>query len=145
VHRGDESIVKFSECGEGLYVWRPEAYSKINKLSPHLNFTQTVNDLEKLYTPRQVQSTKKVRELQRRLAYPPQQRFEHIIKSGYILNCPYTVGDVRRAYHIYGPIVEALKGKTTRARPVIVPSHALVKLPSYIMNTHQQVTSHFMY
>jgi len=50
------------------------------------------------------------------------------------------VDDVRRAYHIYSPIVEGLKGKTTRARPAIVPSHELVKLPSYIMNTHQQVT-----
>ena len=140
VHRGDGSIVKFSECGEGLYVWRPEVCSKINKSNPHLSFAQTVHDLENLYTPRQVQSAKNVRELQRRLAYPPQQRFEHIIKSGYILNCPYTVDDVRRAYHIYGPIVEALKGKTTRARPAIVPSYALVKLPSYIMNIHQQVT-----
>jgi len=42
VHRGDGSIVKFSECGEGLYIWRPEASSKINKFNPHLSFAQTV-------------------------------------------------------------------------------------------------------
>jgi len=50
VHRGDGSVVKFSECGEGLYVWRPKAHSKINNFSPHLSFAQTVNDFEKLPT-----------------------------------------------------------------------------------------------
>ena len=139
VHRKDGTILKFVECGDGLYVWQ-------NKIKQHLQqpcpftFAQTTSDFEKLYTPRQVQQAKDVRELQRRLAYPPQQKFEQIIKSGSLLNCPFTVDDVRRSYHIYGPLVEVLKGKTTRARPAIVPSQSLVKLPSYILDKHQQIT-----
>ena len=104
--------MKFCECGEGLYVLQNNLKQQRNQPRT-LIFAQTVNDFEKLYTPRQVQRAKDVRELQRRLAYPPQQQFEQIIKSHSIINCPFTVDDVRRSYHIYGPIIEALKGKTT--------------------------------
>jgi len=139
VHRKDGSILKFVECGEGLYVWKNKI-SQHGQPPQHVAFAQTTSDFEKLYTPRQVQQAKDVRELQRRLAYPPQQRFEQIIKSGSLHNCPFTVDDVKRSYHIYGPIVEVLKGKTTRARPTIVPSQPLIKLPPYIHDKHQQVT-----
>jgi len=139
VHRKDGTILKFVECGDGLYLWSTKIKQRQQQQRP-FTFAQTTNDIEKLYTPRQVQQARDVQELQRRLAYPPQQKFEQIIKSGSLLNCPYTVDDVRQSYHIYGPIVEVLKGKTTRARPEILPSQSLVKLPSYIHDKHQQVT-----
>ena len=38
------------------------------------------------------------------------------IKSRSILNCPYTEQDVLRAHAIYGPDINALKGKTKRSK-----------------------------
>ena len=71
-------------------------------------FTSTVDENESLFPVAEVKSAKGVRELMRRRGLTSSSEMIRMLKSGAILNCPYTVQDVLRAHKIYGPDIAAL-------------------------------------
>ena len=80
-------------------------------------FISTVDENERLFPAAEVKSAKGVRELMRRHGLTSSSEMIRMLKSGAILNCPYTVQDVLRAHKIYGPDIAALKRKTKRSKP----------------------------
>ena len=65
--------------------------------------------------------------------------FENIVRLGLLPNCPVTVEDVRIANKIYGAEIAALKGKTTRGRPIPVQLDN-VYVPPELIDLHKDVT-----
>jgi hypothetical protein len=89
----------------------------------------TVQDNEKLYTPRQIKQAQTARELQHRMGYMSTQSLTSIVNSGGITNCPITAHDLIRANAIYGPAIPALKGKMRQLKSK--PAH-IEELPRII-------------
>ena len=76
----------------------------------------TAEENERRFSPREVKAAKDVREYMRTRGLASSSEMIRSIKSGSILNCPYTEQDVLRAHKIYGPDINALKGKTKRSK-----------------------------
>jgi hypothetical protein len=55
-----------------------------------------------------------------------------------IKNVPVTLEDIKLAEQIYGPDIGALKGKTTRAKPVPVVKD-YIEIPNELITAHQDV------
>jgi hypothetical protein len=64
---------------------------------------------------------REARQLQKRLANPPDAKLIKALTSGTIQNTNVTPDDVTRATEIYGPSIESLKGRTTEARAAAFP------------------------
>ena len=63
-----------------------------------------------------------------------------LISNNFFRHNDLLVDDFRHGNTIYGPMVEVLKGKDTRAKPQHIPSIVKTVLPSYILNEHRDVT-----
>ena len=61
-----------------------------------------------------------------------------MIRSNQIKDCPVTLDDVENATKIWGKSIAALKGKTTRSRPVPVVKD-FVKVPKELMKLYRDV------
>ena len=72
---------------------------------------QTVIEKYNGYSQRQLINAKKARDLYTNFGYPSIREFIAMIKKNMINNCLVTIEDVMRAEKIYGPSVQALKGK----------------------------------
>ena len=66
------------------------------------------------------------------------QDFKWIIQSNQIKDCPVTVDDVKIAEAIYGKDICALKGKTTRKKPIHVAESRLA-IPKGLLDLHRNV------
>ena len=64
--------------------------------------------------------------------------FKWVIQSNQIKDCPVTVQDIDVATKIWGKDVAALKGKTTRCKPLPVARN-LVKIPKELLKLHKEV------
>ena len=109
LHLNQEEI-KFLECSDGLYYWDSSSNKSkpsINIYSPsstnNLSLTQTVAKNKAFFTKRDVQGADKARVLQSVIGWPSTTKFNHIINSNLINNCPINVDDVKRADVIYAP------------------------------------------
>jgi hypothetical protein len=69
--------------------------------------------------------------------------FCQVIPKNQLKKCPVTASNANRAIKIYGPNVDALRGKTTRTTPAHVPSDQLRPLPFELLDAHKNVTTCF--
>ena len=76
---------------------------------------------EAKFSKRVVQRSIDARRLQARLGFPPDQKFISALRAGTFLNCDILPEDVARATEIWGANAAALKGRTTRLRPMPPP------------------------
>ena len=76
-----------------------------------------VSDNERNFSPRELTSARKAKELVERLGFPSPEAVKEALRRGTINNVPVTTQDVTRAYAIYGPDIPSLKGKTTTPPP----------------------------
>ena len=146
VHRLDGSIMKFKEFESGLYYFDMKVSDNNSNKAvsvctpPHFTFLETVAQNLTQFTPREIEGADKARALYRRLGYPAQKHFEHMLLNNFIHNCPVTTEDAKCALAIYGPSVPALKGKTVRKKSHHVPTLQPVSIPSTIIESNQNVT-----
>jgi hypothetical protein len=84
----------------------------------------TVDENKSKYTKRQVERADVDRKLYGIVGYPS--------LTDFITNCPVTLDDVKTAELIYGPSIDALKGKTRRQKPIQVKTD-YVDLPKEVM------------
>ena len=107
-------LVFVFENYDGIYA---RDFSERAKAIMYKTMISTVEGNEALYTPREVKAAKGVREFMIVRGLTSDSEMIRMIKSGGILNCPYTIYDVHRARKIYGPDIATLKGKQKRSKP----------------------------
>ena len=74
----------------------------------------TVSDKENLYTRKEVHRALEAGEFLKALGYPSEKDALEVLRAGNVRNIPHSPDDVRRFYTIYGPQVEAIRGKITK-------------------------------
>ena len=105
--------LRFSHRSDGLYVH--------DTRHDHTCLVATVAENEAQYSKREVSQARDARQLQRRLANPPDAKLIKALSTGTIQNTRVTPADVTRATEIYGTSIEALKGRTTATRALPFP------------------------
>jgi hypothetical protein len=99
----------------------PPASTPVNSYS----FINTVQNNKAHFTRREIEGADKAMLLLRTIGYPEQHDFEYYLRNNLIRNSPLTADDARRAVHIYGRDLGAIKGKTTRGKAI--PQGALFR------------------
>ena len=74
-----------------------------------------------------------------KLSYPSMKDFKWVIQSNQIKDCPVMVQDIDVTSKIWGKDVAALKGKTTRHKPLPGVAWDLVKIPKELLKLHKKV------
>lgn len=138
VHRqcvGKEDMI-FKMHENGLHYYDPAEQNQENP--PSLSFVNTVEENLSMYTKRQIKEAEAARTLYKTLNYPSIKDFKWIVRSNQIKNCPVTCDHIDVAQKIWGKSIAALKGKTTRRKPIPVAPDT-VKIPRELMKLHQDV------
>jgi hypothetical protein len=99
------------------------------------NLIATVKENKMGYTQRQFESAQRARRLYHIAGCPTIENFKHILRQNIIKNCPVTADDVNIAEKIFEGNIGALKGKTTRQRPLPVKDD-LVEIPPGLLDQH---------
>jgi hypothetical protein len=73
-----------------------------------------------------------------KLSYPSMKDFKWVIQSNQIKDYPVMVQGINVTTKIWGKDVTALKGKTTRCKPLPV-AQDLVKIPKELLKLHKKV------
>ncbi len=98
-------------CKNKLYVWNPSSRIEESIL------VQTVQDNMLSFTKREVQDAQEARSTFIKLGRPAMKDFIDMVRTGRLLNCPFSVKDIERASIIYGPDLGSLKGRSLRSPP----------------------------
>ena len=141
VHLQDDTVLRFVEYTNGLYLLLPSANPPIKSPCQHYSCVSTVAENRAVFTCRELEAADRARELYRIIGCPSQRKFEAILDQGSILNCPVTRADAHRANIIYGPDLAYLKGKTTEhpASPHVA-TQVRSPLPMEIAKHHATIT-----
>lgn len=107
-----------------LYVYKHESQHKTKKVA----FVQTVEDIKKRFTAREIASAELAASIYKRVGRPSSNDFIQLITKGSMMNCPITVADFRRAVDIWGIDIGVLKGKSVRSTPEPVPVQSVPSL-----------------
>jgi hypothetical protein len=113
-----------------------------DKDTSHVSLFHAVQDNERMYRRRDVQSAKLAQEVSKALfPHPAQSRLEKIVGGNFISNLPITLADVWRGTEkIYGPLVPAIKGQTTIQQPMAVHDLIPVGIPQPLYEEYKFVT-----
>jgi hypothetical protein len=91
-----------------------------------------------------VNQARKARQLQRRLANPPDAKLIKALTTGSIQNTTVTAADVARATDIYGPSIEALKGRITATRALPFPEETMTRTTAeHLLRRWQRIRDHY--
>ena len=99
----------------------------------------TVAKNKALFTMREVKAVDNARALYRKLGHPSEKEYQHILESNFILNCPITVDDAKRALKIYGAAVSTLKGKTVKKQNKGIPDYRKTMIPAPIIEQYKNI------
>jgi hypothetical protein len=126
VTRDDDSTFEFIPSPDGLYYYDfsncVKQYKNILE-NQYLMVIDTVDDLKRNFTKREITAADVARRLYVTLGRPSQDSFENIIHRGQILNNPITISDYRNALTIHGKNLGSIKGKTICS----IPHHVQVE------------------
>ena len=128
-HTGKPNM-NFVEHESGLHFWSPDTAG--------VAFVETVAGNKQNYTKRQIKGAETARELYAAVGYPSRRDFRYAVQMKQIADCPITTEDVDIAHTIWGKSIAALKGKTTRKKPMPVVSN-LIQIPRELLNLHSRV------
>ena len=106
VHKSDTVKCYFHESKEGLFYL--DSQVDLNTGA----FVTTVEDMESLYSNRDVRNAKAARKLQHIISQPNSQYFQHLIQNNLLPGCNLTANDGKITDHIYGHDLGSIKGKT---------------------------------
>jgi hypothetical protein len=98
-------IADFSE-------WIDDDYEECNAVLSLM----TLEEREHMYTRKEVKRALKAEEFVKNAGYPSQAEAVSMVRDGNINNMPVNVVDVNTYYDIYGPVVEAVRGKSNKKK-----------------------------
>jgi hypothetical protein len=132
VHVSNDIIIRFSQCGNGLYYLDTSAIRKTtsNNVTDY-SFLSTVKENKAYFHKREIEGADDARILQQLIDWPATPTFKEIVAGNQLRNCDITVDDINRAEALYGPHLAILKGKSVRKRPKHTKHRARVLLQSY--------------
>ena len=132
-------IVKFRKIWNGLYAISPGVNDDGAKMHLLMQFLTTVEENKEFYSERQIAGAKKARDLFHTLGCPSVDDMRAAIRMNLINNLPITLADIKVAQEIYGPDIAALKGKSTRRRPIPVID-TTIDIPDELLKIQKEVT-----
>ena len=118
VHKSDTMKCYFHESKEVLFYL--DSQLDLNTVA----FITTVEDMESLYSNRDIHNAKAARKLQCIIGQPNSWYFQHLIQNNLLPGCNLTANDVKIVDHIYGHDLGSIKGKTVQS------SSEQVKIPT---------------
>lgn len=101
-------------------------------------FLDTVSGHKEGFSQREVKGAQQAKTLHAKLGHPSAKDFKWVIQSDQIKDCPATAQDVETSHEIWGKNVAALKGKTTRKKPIHV-ARDFMKIPKEPLKLHKEV------
>jgi hypothetical protein len=142
VHRKDGTIMKFREYTSGLYYYdarEHRAASNPSSTSQDYICLNTVAGNKASLTRLEIEGADKARTLYRKIGHPAEQEYNEILDNNSIRNCPVTSDDARRALHIYGPELTAIKGKTVKKQNKGIPNYLPIQIPAPIIEKYKNI------
>jgi hypothetical protein len=133
--------VKFVKNALGLYVYMPPPRQASVDTPQQLlktQFVNTVDENKSFYTERQFKRATRARQLFHALGTPSIGDLKAVIRMNLIKNNPVTTQDVDLAQKIFGEDVGALKGKSTRRKPVPVVQDT-IEIPRELVDAQRAV------
>ena len=152
LHKHNNEKLRFYEYKNGLYLHDTKSANNKDKgryilhepdhfKNALCNTMTTVTQNESLFTARQVSDAKLALRLYEMVGRPSQATFARMIQQNLLRNCPIGIEDAKRALRIYGPEVNALRGKTVRTTPKRAPGFEVIaEIPQDILSLHKEVT-----
>ena len=119
----------------GLYGLHPDDktnYVYFRNSQQNFTFLTTVNENLKYLSLRQKEKAKQACKLYHALGTPTIGDLKAMIRMNLIKNNNVTTEDVHLATKVYGPDAGAIKGKTTRQKPIPVTSN-IIKIPKELL------------
>jgi hypothetical protein len=110
VHVSPDLILRFQQCGSGLYYYDTAANTNNSNVISYL-FLSTVRNNKDYFNRQKNEGADKARILQGNIGWPSTKDMRNYIASNQIVNCNVTVDNVNRAEAINDPQVPLLKGK----------------------------------
>lgn len=74
----------------------------------------TFQEREGLYTKKEVGKVRQAGEFLCTVGYPSEKEAIHLIRDGNLVSVPYSIEDICRYYTMFGPQVEAVRGKMAK-------------------------------
>ena len=131
VHLPDRKV-RFEELDNGLNVFIPKQYRNVQFLS-------SIEENKGFFTKNQFERAKKARDLYHAIGTPSINDFKAILCMNMISNNPVTTEDINVSERIFGPDIGALKGKTTRKKPIkVIDDH--IKIPKELIASQHAIT-----
>ena len=140
-------VTKFPrDKATNLYTYTPHPLARATK-QPVLfkSLLQTVAENKKLYTPAEIKKAKQARDLLAILGTPSISDLKKAISMNAIANLTVTTKDVDRAEAIFGPDLGAVKGKTTRKKPMPMVSDQIDLPTELVSRTDLELSMDIMY
>ena len=133
VHLAGGRKMKFEEVTSGLYLFRNRAHTVTgNIMSGYSYLILTQADMAD-FTKEQISRAQKARELYKAMGFPGYRKFLWLLSNNKVKESLVTLEDAKRALHIYGHEVAALKGKTPRRKQNKTKCADRVELPNRIL------------
>ena len=138
VHKPDGSTRNFKESSRGLY-YHDTSTEVTGGAETGTALVTTVADNASNYTHADYSHALLARKTQQIIGRPSTRDYIRYVENNLIPSCPITRRDIVIAEHIFRPDVGALKGKTTRRRPIGVGLYNHTLIPSTVVDQYQDV------
>jgi hypothetical protein len=114
VTQDDRTVIEFEPSNKGLYYY--DFTKSIRKHEQKTLVVDTVEELQRKFTRREIEGAEKERRLYVIMGRPSEEAFKLSLKKGLVMNNPVTVTDYENALRMFGKDLGAVKGKTVRSR-----------------------------
>ena len=137
---GDDAFVVTTEQGRTMRFTPTEKglYACTNDTNEWA-FVNTVAEEKSKLSKRALKDAALARRVQNIIMFPGTQAYAKIADHNLIPNCPVTRADIIAAENIYGPNINALKGKTVK-RPGVQVKPEIDNVPPEILAEHKSIT-----
>ena len=140
---------RFKECWKGLYyinVANPEiTILTTERGNTDYSFLYTVNSNMEYFTREDIEGASRAPDMQHILGWPSNQQLIKALTKDLIINCPVLSDDVRRAFAIYGPASDILKGEMARENLKHVEFKQRITIQAEIMKHYPELPLHMYF
>lgn len=112
VTRDDGTVIELRPSRKGLYYY--DFTKSIKKHEQKALVVDTVEELQRRFTRREIEGTEKSRRLYVIMGRPSEEAFKLSLRRGLVMNNPVTITDYKNALTMFGKDLGTVKGKMVR-------------------------------